>query len=44
MYWLKRSVFQEQDRTLLPSDEALLAAAEEGAFDYFRETILNESS
>lgn len=34
LFWLKRSVFQRQDRTLLPSDEALLQAAEEGAEEY----------
>ena len=30
-YWLKKSVFQKQDRTLMPSDEDLLQAAEDGA-------------
>lgn len=33
-YWLKRSVHQPQDRTLLPSDAAFAAAAEEGAVSY----------
>ncbi len=30
-YWLRRKVFQEQDRSLLPSDDQYLAAAEMGA-------------
>lgn len=34
-YWLKKSVKQPQDRTLLPSDALYLAAAEEGAINYF---------
>jgi hypothetical protein len=37
MYWLKKSVFQKQDRTLLPSDDELLQSAEdaaEGWLDY----------
>jgi hypothetical protein len=39
-YWLKKSVFQTQDRTLLPSDQHLIAAAEEGAADYLRALTL----
>ena len=34
-YWLTPSVTLTKDRTLLPSDEAYLKAAEEGAGDYF---------
>lgn len=33
-YWLKESVTQKQDRTLLPSDKELLGACEEGARDF----------
>lgn len=35
-YWLVKSVHQEQDRTLLPSDELLKGAAEEGVRDWLR--------
>ena len=34
LYWLKKSVFQRQDRGLLPSDVELLQMAEEGAEDF----------
>jgi hypothetical protein len=35
-YWLKKSVTQKQDRTLLPSDAMLQAAAEEGTRDWLK--------
>jgi hypothetical protein len=33
-FWLRRKVFQRQDRSLLPSDDQYLAAAEMGAIAY----------
>lgn len=33
-YWLKTSVEQKQDRTLLPSDQLIESSAEEGAIDW----------
>jgi hypothetical protein len=33
-YWLVKSVFQRQDRTLLPNDEQYWLAALEGVHDY----------
>lgn len=38
-YWLKKSVKQKQDRTLLPSDATLQAAAEEGTLDWLRDFL-----
>jgi hypothetical protein len=38
-YWLVKSVFQKQDRTLLPSDDLYKAAAEEGAVSYLEMLI-----
>ncbi len=35
-YWLVKSVHQQQDRTLLPSDELLQSAAEEGVRDWLK--------
>lgn len=35
-FWLKKSVFQKQDRTLLPSDALLQTAAEEGVRDWLK--------
>jgi hypothetical protein len=35
-YWLKKSVTQKQDRTLLPSDAMLQSAAEEGTRDWLK--------
>jgi hypothetical protein len=46
MFWLKKSVFQRQDRTLLPSDEELLQMAEDGAeafIDYQESLPINLS-
>jgi hypothetical protein len=39
LYWLKTSVLQRQDRTLLPSDAAYMGAAEEGTKDFIRALI-----
>lgn len=33
-YWLKRQVFQKQDRTLLPSDEGYAGVARRAAIEY----------
>lgn len=38
-YWLKTSVRQKQDRTLLPSDELLQSAAEEGVRDWLKDFL-----
>lgn len=38
-YWLRRKVFQRQDRGLLPSEDQYLAAAELGAIHYL-DTIM----
>ena len=35
-YWLKKSVTQKQDRTLLPSNELIQTAAEEGVRDWLK--------
>lgn len=39
IYWLVAGVHQKQDRSLLPSDEAIVAAAREGAQDYIEIVI-----
>jgi len=39
MYWLVAHVTLPEDRTLLPSDEAYLAAAEDGAGDYYEAMV-----
>ena len=36
-FWLVKSVIQRQDRTLLPSDELLQSAAEEGVRDWLKD-------
>jgi hypothetical protein len=41
-YWLKKSVFQKQDRTLLPSDKLLQSAAEEGASDWLKSSAQSD--
>lgn len=38
-FWLKKSVFQKQDRTLLPSDKLIQSAAEEGVRDWLKEFL-----
>lgn len=35
-YWLVKEVHQKQDRSLMPSDAEMAAAAQEGALDYLR--------
>jgi hypothetical protein len=41
-YWLKKSVTQKQDRTLLPSDQLLQSAANAGAQDWLN-SFLNDN-
>jgi hypothetical protein len=41
-YWLKKSVFQKQDRTLLPSDKLLQSAAEEGTRDWLKSFVQSD--
>jgi hypothetical protein len=38
-FWLVKKVFQKQDRTLLPTDDQFLAAAELGALSYLEEKV-----
>jgi hypothetical protein len=38
-YWLVKSVTQQQDRTLLPSDDLLQTAAEEGVRDWLKDFL-----
>jgi hypothetical protein len=41
-YWLKKSVTQKQDRTLLPSDKLLQSAAEEGTRDWLKSFLQSD--
>lgn len=41
-YWLKKSVTQKQDRTLLPSDKLLQSAAEEGTRDWLKSFVQSD--
>lgn len=43
-YWLKQSVTQKQDRSLLPSDALLMKAADEGVKDWLRDFFAEQAA